>query len=109
MLTFAFFFLSGHVLPNQSDIVTTQAATTGSYRRDILIIIFDSIENVFQRLEIYIKYPQTPGMIDIIVKVMVEVLSILAIATKEIKENRTSELILVKNMSPRLSSFQKRF
>ena len=36
-------------------------------------------------------------MIDAIVKVMVEVLSILAIATKEIKENRASELILEKN------------
>jgi len=33
-------------------------------------------------------------MIDAIVKVMVEVLRILAIATKEVKENRASELIL---------------
>lgn len=42
-------------------------------------------------------------MIDAIVKVMVEVLSILAIATKEIKESRASELILAKHMSSRLS------
>jgi hypothetical protein len=33
-------------------------------------------------------------MIDAIVKVMVEVLRILAIATKEINQNRTSELIM---------------
>jgi hypothetical protein len=42
-------------------------------------------------------------MIDVIVKVMVEVLCVLAIATKDIKENRTSKLILAKNMSPELS------
>jgi hypothetical protein len=42
-------------------------------------------------------------MIDAIVKVMIEVLFILAIATKEIKENRASELILAKNMSSQLS------
>jgi hypothetical protein len=42
-------------------------------------------------------------MIDAIVKVMVEVLCILGIATKEIKENHTSELILAKNMFPQLS------
>jgi hypothetical protein len=43
-------------------------------------------------------------MIDAIVKVMVEVLCILAIATREIKENRASELILEKNMSLRFST-----
>ena len=42
-------------------------------------------------------------MIDAIVKVMVEVLCILSIATKEVKENRASELILANNMSPQLS------
>ncbi len=42
-------------------------------------------------------------MIDAIVKVMVEVLCILAIATKEIKDNRASELIQAKNMSSQLS------
>ena len=42
-------------------------------------------------------------MIDAIVKVMVEVLCILAIATKEVKENRASELILANKMSPQLS------
>jgi hypothetical protein len=35
-------------------------------------------------------------MIDVIVNVMVEVLCVLAVATKEIKENRASEFILAK-------------
>ena len=68
-----------------------QSATAVSNRRDTLIIIFERIENVFRRLERYIEYPRTDGMIDAIVKVMVEVLYILGIATKVIKENRTSE------------------
>jgi hypothetical protein len=38
-----------------------------------------------------------------IVKVMIEVLGILAIATKEFEENRASELIPAKHMSPQLS------
>ena len=56
-----------------------------------LIDIFERMENFFQRLEIYMNVSPTPEMIDIIVKIMVEVLSILGIATKEIKQSRTSE------------------
>jgi hypothetical protein len=70
----------------------------------MLITIFERIENVFRRLENYIEYPRTAGMIDVIVKVVVEVLGILAIATKEIKENRASELILARNTFPQLST-----
>ncbi|KAI0287835.1 hypothetical protein BC826DRAFT_1042229 [Russula brevipes] len=36
----------------------------------------------------------TPEMTDMIVKIMVEVLSILALATKEIKNGRISEFLL---------------
>jgi hypothetical protein len=37
-------------------------------------------------------------MINVIVKVMIEVLCILAIVTKEIKEKRGGELVLEKNV-----------
>jgi hypothetical protein len=53
--------------------------------------IFERIENFFKRLETYTEVPPTAAMTDIIVKIMVEVLNILAIATKEIKQGRTSE------------------
>ena len=53
------------------------------------------MEKNFQRLEIYTNVSRTPGMMDIIVKIMVEVLSILGIATKEMKESRTSEQFVV--------------
>jgi hypothetical protein len=42
-------------------------------------------------------------MIDAVVKVMIEVLCVLAIATKGINENRISEFIRAKNMSFQLS------
>ncbi|KAH9055815.1 hypothetical protein EDB83DRAFT_1088956 [Lactarius deliciosus] len=53
---------------------------------EILIDIFELIENFFKRLEAYTEVPQTAAMTDVIVKIMVEVLSIFAIATKEIKQ-----------------------
>ena len=63
--------------------------------QDALIDIFERMEIFFQRLEIYTNVSPTPEMIDIIVKIMVEVLSILAIATKEMKQSRTSKSFFV--------------
>jgi transposase len=59
----------------------------------VLATVFESIENFFRRLETYVGVPPTAGMTDIIVKIMVEVLVILSIATKEMKQSRASELI----------------
>ncbi len=69
-----------------------QASKDVTACHDILIDIFERIENFFKRLEAYTEVPQTAGMTDVIVKIMVEVLSIFAIATKEIKQGRTSTL-----------------
>jgi hypothetical protein len=62
-----------------------------SASHDTLIDIFERIENFFQRLVTYTEVAPTPEMMDIIVKIMVGVLSILGIATKEIKQGRMSE------------------
>jgi hypothetical protein len=70
-----------------------QAAKAVGASRDLLLGLFERIENIFKRLEVYIEVPRTSGMTDAIVKVMVEVLSILAIATKEINQHRASESI----------------
>jgi hypothetical protein len=75
------------------DVVISQATQAVGASQDALIGLFERIENIFRRLETYIDVPPTAGMTDAIVKVMVEVLRILAIATKEIKENRASKLI----------------
>ena len=59
--------------------------------QDTLMDIFERIEIFSRRLEIYTEVPQTTEMMDLVIKIMVEVLSILAIATKEIKQGRASE------------------
>ena len=66
----------------------------------MLINVFDRIENFFKRLETYIEVPPTTGMTDVIVKILVEVLSILGIAAKEVKQGRASELILASTNGP---------
>jgi hypothetical protein len=66
--------------------VTDTIATQG-----VILDLFERIENVFRRLEVYIEVPPTVGMTDMIVKVLAEVLCILTIVTKEIKQNRASE------------------
>ena len=50
------------------------------------------MEGIFRRLETYMEVPLTTGMTEAIVEVMVEVLCVLGIMTKEIKQHRTSEL-----------------
>jgi hypothetical protein len=53
--------------------------------------IFGRIESFFRRLEVYTDVPQTTEMMDTVVLIMVEVISILGVATKEIKQGRISE------------------
>jgi hypothetical protein len=77
----------------QCDVLTFQAAKTAGARRDLLLGLFERIESIFKRLEIYIEVPRTSGMTDVIVKVMVEVLCILSIATKQISQHRASKSI----------------
>jgi hypothetical protein len=43
------------------------------------------------RLEVYTRIPPTPTMMDLIIKIMVELFSVLALATKQIKQGRFSE------------------
>ena len=72
-----------------------QAAQGVSASQRALMDIFERIENVFRRLETYVALPPTTEMMDIIVKVMTEVLLVLALVTKEIKQGQLSESIPV--------------
>jgi hypothetical protein len=71
----------------------SQNANAGSAARVALPELLERIECIFRQLEIYMKFQMTAGMMDVIVKVLVEVLRIVAIATKEINETRAGELI----------------
>ncbi|KAI0292988.1 hypothetical protein B0F90DRAFT_1670986 [Multifurca ochricompacta] len=55
---------------------------------DALVDLFESTELFLRRLDIYTKIPSTPAMNEIIVKILVEVLSTLALATQQVKEGR---------------------
>ena len=45
----------------------------------------------FRRLEMYTEVALTTEMTDVIIEIMAEILSIVGIATKEIKQSRASE------------------
>ena len=77
----------------------SQAVKDASDSRDTLLDLFSRIEHFFERLNIYTAVPPTPAMTSIIVEIVVEVLSFLAIATKITKRGRTSELLLYVTLS----------
>ena len=77
---------AGHCYINVS-----QAAKEVRASKDTILDVFERIEMFFRRLEVYTEVPPTAEMMDTIIRIMVEVLSILGLATKEIKQSRLSE------------------
>jgi hypothetical protein len=69
----------------------SQAAKDVRASQDTLVDVFERIEMFFQRLEVYTEIPPTMEMIGIITEIMVEIICILGIATKEIGQSRISE------------------
>ena len=62
--------------------------------QDLLIDLFGRIEAFFGRLEVYTGIPLTLAMTNKMVEITVELLDVLATATKEMKQSRTSEFVL---------------
>ena len=58
--------------------------------KDVLAELFECIGYFFARLETYTNVPPTPAMTDIITQILVEVLKIFGIATKELKRGSAS-------------------
>jgi len=61
--------------------------------------LLESIDHFMERLDIYITIPRTPAMTEIPVKIMVELNSALALATKMPRRRRLSKCI-VANVFP---------
>ena len=59
--------------------------------KDVLADLFERIGFFFKRLETYTEVTPTAAMTDIITEIMVEVLKIFGIATKELKWGSASE------------------
>lgn len=68
-----------------------QAAKDVRKSQDTLVDVFERIENFLRRLEVYTQVPPTAEMMGMIIQIMAEVLTILGIAMKEIKQGRMSE------------------
>ena len=74
----------------------------------MLIDLFGRMESFFMRLEKYIHFRPTAAMVDIIVKIMVEVISILGIVTKEIRQGHTSMTFLI-DITPKVDLRTEKF
>jgi hypothetical protein len=83
------FFVAGNF-----DAQVSQTAKDVAASQDALVDVFSRVEGFLGRLETYTHVPLSDEMTDVIVNIMGEVLSILAIATRDIKQGRGSELIL---------------
>jgi hypothetical protein len=78
---------------HRSDTDLTQAAKDVIASQDALIDIFGRIGTFFRRLESYTEVPVTSAMEDMAGRIIVEVLGIFTIVTREIKQGRASESI----------------
>ena len=70
-----------------------QAASGVSSSYDALVDLFECLGNFLKRIRIYSDLPLTSSMAEISVKIMVELLSVLALATKQVKQGRFSAQI----------------
>ena len=72
------------------DASISQAAKDVNASQDMLVDLFERIGRFFKRLECYTERTASEGMTEMMMEVMVEVLSVLAIVTVEIKQSRQS-------------------
>jgi hypothetical protein len=69
-----------------------QAATGISTSYDALLDVFECVSNLLKRLHIYTeRIPLSPMMSEIVVKIIAEVIAMLALATKQTKQGRLSK------------------
>jgi hypothetical protein len=67
--------------------------------------LLELIEHFINRLDVYARIPRTPAMDEMVIKIIVELLSTLALTTRELKQGRSSESVLadVLHYSPQCS------
>ena len=62
---------------------------------DALVDLLESIEHFLNRLVVYTQIPPTPTIDEMVDKILVELISTLALVTKRLKQRRSSESVLV--------------
>ncbi|KAI9432639.1 hypothetical protein BJY52DRAFT_1231784 [Lactarius psammicola] len=88
--------------------VLLQAIKDVRASQNALVDLFSRLEYFFKRLEKHIEVRPTAEMTDVIVKIMVEVLLILGIATKEVEQGQTSMPFPV-NISPNIDFYAEKY
>ena len=78
-----------------SDIRAYQVVKDVSASYDSLVDLLESIEHFINRLDIYTRVPSTGPMAEMIVKILVELISTLTLVTKQIKQKRPSDSVLI--------------
>ena len=68
-----------------------QAAKGVTSSLDALVDLLEYFGRFLSRLDIYARTPHTPAMDEIVVKIMLDLLAILALVTKELKQGQSSE------------------
>ena len=79
------------------DTQISKAAKGVSTSYDALIDLFECFEQNLSRLKVLTEIPSALG--EIMVKIMVELLDVLALATQQIKQGRFSEFMLVVHLT----------
>jgi hypothetical protein len=97
-------FLFLRAYPSHIQIYQAAKGVKTSY--NALIDLFESIEHLLKHLDIYTQIPSTPAMDEMVVKIMVEVLTTLALTTKDLTQGRPSESILA-NILHKLKGAQR--
>jgi len=76
------------------DVHVNQSAKGITSNCDALVDLLESIEHILNQLNIYTRIPPTSAMNEIVVKILVELISTLALVTEELKQRRSSESLL---------------
>jgi hypothetical protein len=95
-----------YTLHHGIQMLQTASAVSSSY--DALVDLFEVVGSFLKRLRIYTDLPMTPLMTETSVKIMVELLSVLALATKQIKQGRFGKPILVPRFRSRCLNMTQR-
>ena len=76
------------------DIHLNQATKGVNSGHTAIVDLLESIEDFLKRIGIYTRIPPTPATDEVVFKIIVELLSTLALATKNLKRGRSSESVL---------------
>jgi hypothetical protein len=91
--------ISRYLRPTPYHIRDCQPAKYVGESYDALVDIFECIENFLRRLRIYTEISLPPPMTEMVIKIMAELLSVLALATKQINQGKFSMSVLAYNPS----------